>query len=65
MARKTNLSKAAERIGGAFGRAEATAHRVAKAGVVAKEELDAISKQIEVLKKQLAKTTKKIKKALG
>jgi hypothetical protein len=34
-------------------------------GDVAKEELKAISKQVDELKKQLAKTTKRLQKALS
>ena len=66
MARKNKLMKeAAERIGSAMGRANRTAHKVAKAGVVAKKELEQISKQVESLKKQLQKTTKRLRKALA
>ncbi|MGD0841360.1 MAG: hypothetical protein ABSA32_09410 [Candidatus Acidiferrales bacterium] len=64
MAKKSKLTKAAVTIGTAMGKADRTAHKVAKAGVVAKEELEAISKQVEVLKKQLLKTTKRLKQAL-
>jgi hypothetical protein len=38
---------------------------VAKAGVLAKGELEDISKQIDALKRQLLKTTKRLKKALS
>lgn len=65
MAKKSGLTKAAENIGAAMGRADRTAHKVAKAGVVAKKELAAISKQVEALKKQLRKTTKRLKHALS
>jgi predicted nucleic acid-binding Zn-ribbon protein len=64
MAKKTRLTQAAEKIGSAMGKADRTAHKVAKAGVVAKEELKAISKQVEALKKQLQKTTKRLQHAL-
>jgi hypothetical protein len=64
MAKKTRLTRAAETIGTVVGRADRTAHKVAKAGVVAKKELAAISKQVEALKKQLQKTTKRLKYAL-
>ena len=64
MAKNSKLTKAAVTIGTAMGKADRTAHKVAKAGVVAKEELEAISKQVEVLKKQLLKTTKRLKQAL-
>jgi hypothetical protein len=64
MAKNSKLTKAAVRIGTAMGRADRTAHKVAKAGVVAKEELEAIAMQVEALKKQLLKTTKRLKQAL-
>ena len=64
MAKKTKLTQAAETIGTVIGRADRTAHKVAKAGVVAKKELAAISKQVEALKKQLQKTTKRLQHAL-
>jgi hypothetical protein len=47
-----------------MGKADRTAHKVAKAGVVAKKELAAISKQVEALKQQLQKATKRLKHAL-
>jgi predicted nucleic acid-binding Zn-ribbon protein len=65
MAKNTRLNKAAAKIGSAIGKADRTAHKVAKAGVVAKAELAAISKQVEALKKQLQKTTKRLKRALA
>ena len=46
---KTKLTRAAEIIGTVMGRADRTAHQVAKVGVVAKKELAAISKQVEAL----------------
>lgn len=48
-----------------MGKADRTAHKVAKAGVLAKKELEEIGKQVEVLKRQLEKTAKKLKKALS
>ena len=64
MAKKSKLTKAAVTSGTAMGKADRTAHKVARAGLVAKEELEAISKQVEALKKQLLKTTKRLKQAL-
>jgi len=64
MAKKTKLTDAAAKIGAVVGRAEGTAHKIAKAGGVAKKELEAISKQVEGLKKQLEKTTKRLRHAL-
>ena len=65
MAKKSGLTKVAVKIGTAVGKADKTAHKFAKAGVLAKSELDDIAKQVEALKKQLAKTTKKLRLALG
>jgi hypothetical protein len=62
---KNRLKKAAQKIGAAMGKADRTAHKVAKAGVLAKSELKDISKQVEALKKQLVKTTKRLQKALA
>ncbi len=65
MAKKNRLKNAAMKIGAAMGKADRTAHKVAKAGVLAKGELEDISKQIDALKRQLLKTTKRLKKALS
>jgi hypothetical protein len=65
MAKKSRLTKVAEGIGGAMGRADRAAQKVAKAGVLAKKELSEISKQVDAMKRQLQKTTKKLKKALS
>jgi predicted nucleic acid-binding Zn-ribbon protein len=65
MAKKSRLNQVAVRIGAAMGRADRKAHQIAKAGVLAKKELGDISKQVEALKRQLQKTTKKLKKALA
>jgi hypothetical protein len=66
---KNRLTSAARKIGAAMGKADRTAHvtakKVAKASVVAKSELEHVAKQVEALKKQLAKSTKKLKKALA
>jgi hypothetical protein len=66
MARRNKLMKeAAETIGSAMGKANRTAHKVAKAGTMAKKELEQIAKQVESLKKQLEKSTRRLKKALS
>ncbi|HEY6266589.1 MAG TPA: hypothetical protein VIW93_17445 [Candidatus Acidoferrum sp.] len=65
MAKKSRLSQVAERVGAAMGRADRKAHQVAKAGVLAKKELKDISKQVDALKRQLQKTTKRLKNALS
>jgi hypothetical protein len=43
---------------------KAAARKIAKAGGMAKKELEQIAKQVEGLKRQLQKTTKRLKKAL-
>jgi predicted nucleic acid-binding Zn-ribbon protein len=65
MARKSRFSKAAATIGAAVGRADRTAHKLAKAGVVAKKELEDISKEVESLKRRLLKASKRLKKAMA
>ena len=64
MVKKPRLTQAAERIGAVIGKADRTAHKVARAGAVAQKELAAISKQVEALKAQLQKTTKRLQQAL-
>ena len=64
MAKRNRLTRVAVRIGKAIGRADRKAHQVAKAGLIAKEELEEIGKQVEMLKRQLQKTTKRLKTAL-
>ena len=68
VAKKTKLTKVAVSIGTAAGRADRVAHRtarqVASAGSAVKEELAHIAKQIDGLKKQLLKTSKRLQKAL-
>jgi predicted nucleic acid-binding Zn-ribbon protein len=64
MAKNSGLNRAAAKIGSAVGKADRTAHKIAKAGVVAKAELAAIAKQVDALKKQLQQTTKRLKRAL-
>jgi predicted nucleic acid-binding Zn-ribbon protein len=64
MPRKSRLQRVAVKIGAAMGRADRKAHQIAKAGVLAKKELADISKQVDALKRQLQKTTKRLKRAL-
>jgi hypothetical protein len=68
MATKNKLRDAAVTIGSAVGRADGTAHKAAykaaKAAHVAKLELIELSKQVDSLKKQLKKSTKRLKSAL-
>jgi hypothetical protein len=65
MAKKNKLTQVAASIGGAFGKADRKAHKVVEAGALAREELLAISKQVGALKRQLEKTTKRLKRALN
>jgi hypothetical protein len=65
MARKSRLTRVAVGIGTAIGKADRKAHQVAKAGLLAKKELEGIAKQVEGLKRQLQKTTKRLKQALS
>ena len=60
---KDRLTKVAVGIGRALGKADRKAHKVAQAGMVAKEELEEIAKQVTTLKRQLEKTTRRLKKA--
>jgi len=64
MARKDKLTDVSVRIGTALGKADKRARKFLAAGDIAHEELQEISKQVEELKKQLAKTTERLKKAL-
>jgi len=65
MAKKDRLKEVSVKIGTAMGKADKQARKFKKAGAVAKKELQAISKQIDELKKQLHKTTKRLKNALS
>ena len=69
MTKKDKLTQVSVRIGKALGKAEKQAHRrarqIVEAGKVTKEELQEISKQVEALKKQLSKTTQRLKKVLS
>ena len=64
MAKKSKIARAAERVGGALGRADRKAHKIAQAGSVAKEELHAISRKVDALKRQLERTTKRLQRAI-
>ena len=65
MAKKSKLTEVAARVGGALGKADRKAHKVVEAGALAKEELEAIAKQVGILKRQLEKATKRLKHALN
>ena len=64
MAKKTRLTKAAVKIGTAVGRADRTAHKMARAAMVAREEIADLSKQVEKLAGDLKKASKRVKRAL-
>jgi multidrug resistance efflux pump len=68
MAKKNKLRGAAVKIGSAVGKIDATAHRAAvkaaKAAHVARRELIELTKQVEALKRQLKKSTQKLRSAL-
>lgn len=68
MAKKDRLTDVSVKIGTALGKADKQARlkarKVTEASSIAKEELQEISKQVEALKRQLAKTTERLKKAL-
>lgn len=69
MAKNDRLTEASVKIGTALGKAnkqaKLQARRVKEASAIAKEELQEITKQVEALKKQLAKTSSRLKKALS
>ena len=69
MAKKDRLTTVSQKIGKALGKADKQAHiharKLSAASKVTREELDEISKHVEALKKQLAKTTHRLRKALS
>jgi chaperonin cofactor prefoldin len=69
MAKKDQLTEVSRKIGTALGKADKQAHvharKLAAAGKITKKELQDISKQVDALKKQLAKSTDRLKKALS
>jgi len=66
---KDKLTQVSVKIGAALGKADKQArlhaHKLAQASEVTKEELEAIAKHVDALKKQLAKTTDRLKKVLS
>lgn len=64
MARQSRLTRFGVGIGAALGKADRKAQKMAQAGLIAKQELDDIAKQVDALKRQLQKTTKRLKHAL-
>ena len=61
---KSRLNKVASSIGAAVGRADRRAHKMAKAGVLAKKELDALAKDVAALKRRLEKATGHLRSGL-
>jgi hypothetical protein len=61
MAKKGKLTEVGVQIGSTLGKADRKAHKIA---ADAKAELLAISKQVDELKKQLAKSSKRLKNSL-
>ena len=68
MARENGFRDAAVRVGSAVGRVDVKAHKAArkaaKAAHVARQELVALTKQVDALKRQLVQSTKRLKTAL-
>jgi hypothetical protein len=68
MANKNKFKDAAAKIGSVVGRVDGTAHKAAKKAAkamhVAKQELDELTKHVNALKKQLAKSSKRLQSAL-
>jgi hypothetical protein len=64
MARNSNRPLGAVKTEAALGRANSEAHKVAKADVVARNTLAAISKHVKALKRQLQENTEGLKYAL-
>ena len=62
---KSRFDEAAEKIGAAVGREDRTARKLKKAGVVAKKELEQISKEVESLKRRLQKSAQRLKRAMA
>jgi len=64
MAKKSRLTRVATSIGAAVGRADRRAHKMAKAGGLAKKELDSLAKDVAALKRRLEKATSHLRSAL-
>lgn len=62
---KDKLTEVSVKIGTALGKANRRARKLAEASEVTKQELHEIAQQVDALKKQLAKTTERLKKALS
>jgi hypothetical protein len=65
MAKKNKLRDAAVKIGSAVGEVDGRAHKAAlQATIVARREFKDLTKQVKALKKQLEKSTNRLKSAL-
>ena len=65
MTKDNVLRDAAMRVGSAVGRVDAKTHKAARKAVKeAHQELVALTKQVEALKRQLTQSTKRLKTAL-
>lgn len=65
MAKKNGLRAAAVKMGSVVGKFDGKAHKAAlKAAHVARQEFNDLAKQVEALKRQLEKSTKRLKSAL-
>lgn len=68
MAKKDRLTEVSKKVGAALGKANREAHikarKVSEASKLAKKELKDISKRVDLLKRQLEKTAKRLKSAL-
>jgi hypothetical protein len=64
MARENGFRNVAVRVGSAVGRVDAKAHKAAKAAHVARQEVVALTKQVDALKRQLVQSSKRLKTAL-
>jgi hypothetical protein len=65
MAKKDRLTEAGVKVGTMLGRANRKAYKIVEARGIAKKELQALAKQVEELRRQLVKTTKRLKKAIS
>jgi multidrug resistance efflux pump len=65
MAKKNGLRDTAVKVGAAVGKIDGRAHKAAlRAARVARQEFSDLTKQLEALKRQLEKSTKRLKNAL-
>lgn len=65
MAKKADkLTQVSVKVGTALGRVNKRAQKMTNAGVVARQELKDIAREINSLKRQLAKTSNRLKKVL-